>query len=558
MAGINPEISRNGATSDRAVQEQAALLKIATMVARDRPRDEVFQAAVDELRSLLNVAHALLLRYEDDGSATMLAHSVDDGTPLALGTVLHYEEGTLGTTVRETGQSARSDDTVNLPSPLREKVRELGVTGAVKVPVLLDGRVWGVLSVGWRWPVPADTEDRMQEFTELLAVAVAHAESRAQLIESREHLAALVREQDALRRIATLVAEGAPTQAVLDAVARQAWELLNTDGAVLQRFNDDDTATVVTVSDPEGFIAAEGIVGMRRPTNTSNLISKVRASGRAEIVGSLDDESSLLRSGLGGTGIMGAIGVPVVIDGQLWGMASIAWRTPVSADLEYRLTEFTSLLSTAIANADSRRELDASRRRVITSADQARHRIERDLHDGVQQRLIALTMDMRAAEDNHSDSGDIARVRAGMNALLDELREIVAGIDPPVLRNGGLPPALRTLARRSPIPVRLDVQIPGRLPEPAEIAGYYVVSEALANAAKHSRADRIRVQAGVRDDRLRLVVSDDGAGGATAEKGTGLIGLRDRVEAIGGIVTVHSPPGRGTVITTWIPLEAGC
>lgn len=542
--------------ADRAAQEQAALLRLATMVARDRPRREVFQAATDELRSLLNVAHALLLRYNDDGSATLLAHSLDRGFALEPGTVLHYEEGMLGETVRQTGQPARTDNMVHLPSPLKDKVTRLSVTGAVAVPVLLDGRVWGVLSVGWRWPVPPDTEDRMQQFTELLAVAVAHAESRAQLVESREHLAAMAREQDALRGIATLVAEGAPTQAVLDAVTDQERELLNIDGAVLQRFDYDDTATIVAVSDPAGIISSGDKIGTKMPTNTSNLVSQVRATGRATIVGSLDDEDSLLTPGLGGTGVMGAIGVPVVIGGHPWGMASIAWRTPVSADLESRLTEFTRLLSTAIANADSHSQLDASRRRVVTAADQVRHRIERDLHDGVQQRLIALTMELRAAEENHQHSGDITRVRKGMNALLEELREIVAGIDPPVLRNGGLPPALRSLARRSPIPVTLDVQISGRLPEPAEIAGYYVTSEALANAAKHSKARRVRITATADDGELCLTVSDDGLGGACVGKGTGLIGLADRVEAIGGTLTLHSPAGEGTVITTRIPLES--
>jgi signal transduction histidine kinase len=210
----------------------------------------------------------------------------------------------------------------------------------------------------------------------------------------------------------------------------------------------------------------------------------------------------------------------------------------------------------------SRGELAASRARIVAAGDQARRRIERDLHDGTQQRLVSLVLDLRAAEatvppELAALKQQLARVADGLAGALDELRELSRGIHPAILSEGGLPPALKALARRSALPVELDVEVPGRLPEPVEVAAYYVVSEALANAAKHAQASVAHVLARARDGRLHLSVADDGVGGATPEGGSGLIGLADRVQALGGTITVHSPIGQGTSLEVDLPADLG-
>ncbi|WP_229887302.1 sensor histidine kinase [Streptomyces olivaceoviridis] len=208
---------------------------------------------------------------------------------------------------------------------------------------------------------------------------------------------------------------------------------------------------------------------------------------------------------------------------------------------------------------ESHAELSTSRSRILAAADQARRRIERDLHDGTQQRLVSLVLELRAAQnavpvDQPELRARVARLTETLPAALDELRELSRGIHPAILSEGGLPPALRALARRTLLPVELDVDVPRRLPEPVEVAAYYVVSEALANTTKHAFASSVRISAHARDDALRLSVHDDGVGGAVAGRGSGLVGLTDRVEALGGTLTLDSPSGHGTTLEARLPL----
>jgi signal transduction histidine kinase len=218
--------------------------------------------------------------------------------------------------------------------------------------------------------------------------------------------------------------------------------------------------------------------------------------------------------------------------------------------------KFTELVATAIANAEGKSELAASRRRIVAASDGARRRIERDLHDGTQQQLVALGLALRAAEATVSPEREdlreeLSRVAQGLAEAVEDLQELSRGIHPAILTKGGLGPALRTVARRSPIPVDLDITMDMRLPEPVEVATYFVASEALANAAKHSQASRIEQG----DGSLVLSIRDDGVGGADAARGSGLVGLTDRVEALGGSIRVDSRCGEGTQITAELPLE---
>ena len=256
--------------------------------------------------------------------------------------------------------------------------------------------------------------------------------------------------------------------------------------------------------------------------------------------------------------------MPIRVGGRLWGVAIVASARKASlpAGTEERLTGFTELVGTAIANAEAQDALAASRARIVTAADEARRLIERDLHDGAQQRLVTLALQLREIQAMAPpEAGDLVKrldgVAAGLEAALEELREIARGIHPAVLAQGGLRPALAALARRSAVPVDLRVQVADRLPGPAEIAAYYVVSEALTNTARHAGATAASVDVTAGEGVLRVRVRDDGRGGADFGQGSGLVGLRDRVEALGGRLALEDSPGEGTTLEVRIPIAGG-
>jgi signal transduction histidine kinase len=252
---------------------------------------------------------------------------------------------------------------------------------------------------------------------------------------------------------------------------------------------------------------------------------------------------------------------PIAVAGRRWGALVIWARSDLlTPDAEEGMVSFTELVATAIADAEGRAELAASRARIVATADETRRRIERDLHDGTQQRLVSIGLELRLAQSVVPPSlpeleAEIGRVADELDGAVDDLREISRGIHPAILSEGGLAPALRTLARRSAIPVELDVRVEARLPEEAEVAAYYVVSEALTNTAKHASASRASVAADQRSGILHLSIRDDGVGGAEPGEGSGLIGLRDRVEALGGTIVVSSPAGEGTLVVVELPVR---
>jgi signal transduction histidine kinase len=264
-------------------------------------------------------------------------------------------------------------------------------------------------------------------------------------------------------------------------------------------------------------------------------------------------------------GVRSSVGVPIKVEGRLWGVMVVSSTRgqPLPGDTEARLAAFTELVATAIANAESQAQLTASRARIVSAADQARRRIERDLHDGAQQRLVSMALQLQAAQEAvPPEADDLAAqlddVAAEATSALDELRELARGIHPAILAESGLPSALRTLARRSTVPVELDVQADRRLPEPIEIAAYYLVAESLTNVAKHAHASTVHVEVNIADgaagDVLRVRVRDDGRGGANLAGGSGLVGLGDRVEALGGRFWVQTAPGKGTTVQAELPL----
>ncbi|MEN3264605.1 histidine kinase, partial [Pseudonocardia sp.] len=305
-------------------------------------------------------------------------------------------------------------------------------------------------------------------------------------------------------------------------------------------------------------------VGVRVPLGGRNVAALVFETGRPARIDDYGDASGPAADVVRPSGLRAAVGVPISVEGRLWGVLEVAYmrEQPLPADTEARLAGFTELVATAVANAEAGAALTASRARIVAAADAARRRVERDLHDGAQQRLVSLALHLRGTVTAAMPPGageltaELDSVAAELGGVLDELRELARGLHPAALADGGLRPALRTLARRSAVPVRLDVGVDGRLPEQVELAAYYVVAEALTNAAKHADASVVDVRVATGQGQLRVEIRDDGCGGADPTGGSGLVGLTDRIEALRGWLSVHSPPGVGTALEVVLPLTA--
>jgi signal transduction histidine kinase len=273
----------------------------------------------------------------------------------------------------------------------------------------------------------------------------------------------------------------------------------------------------------------------------------------AELTGEL---AAMLR----GIGFRCAVAAPVSFGGRLWGavIVSSVNPEPFADGAEDRLASFAELAAQALANAEARQQLAASRARIVEAGDAERRRLERNLHDGAQQRLVSLALNLRLAAracDPDDATALAAFDRAGeeLSQALEELRELARGIHPAVLSDRGLEPAIEALVARTPVPVRIAIELEQPLPEPVEAAAYYVVAEALTNAAKHSHASEVSVRIARENGFARIEVADDGVGGADTEGGSGIRGLVDRVEALGGRLTLESPLGSGTTVLAAIP-----
>jgi signal transduction histidine kinase len=370
-------------------------------------------------------------------------------------------------------------------------------------------------------------------------------------------LARLAEEQAALRRVATLVAEGLRPDELFAAVSEEVASLFGSGAGVL-RYDHEGPAIVFV-----GVARAAIPIGTRWELREGMASAEVYETRRSARVDAMDwtTADGPVAAAARQIGVVSTVASPIVVEGRLWGAMTLSspeeLLPPGSED---RLEKFTELLATAIANAEYRDELAASRRRIVAASDETRRRIERDLHDGIQQRLVSLGLELRLAESSvppelEETRTTIARVARELNLSLEELQEISRGIHPVILAEGGLRSALRTLARRSAVPVELSSEIEQRLPEPIEVAAYYIASEALTNATKHANASHVDIEASTKNGSLRLSIRDDGIGGADPAGGTGLVGLTDRVEALGGSIRVSSRPGDGTHITVELPLE---
>jgi signal transduction histidine kinase len=538
----------------RVAAEQAALRRVAMLVAGGAPPEEVFAAVAAEAGRVLQANLVWIARYEPDGAVSVLAAWASTGAdvPVAAGMRVSSGGRNVSALVFQTGRAARIDDYASASGAAADAARQSGVRSAVGVPVSVEGQLWGVMDVAsTQQPLPAGIEARLAGFTELAGTAIANAQARMELRGFAE-------EQAALRRVATLVACGTPPEQVFAAVAAEAGRLLDVDATVMSRYNPDGGATIVGTWTSTGA-ALTVPVGFRFGPGGQNTASLVFQTGRPARVDDYAGATGPTAEPAREFGVRAAVGVPVNVAGRLWGVLTVgSTRGPLDAGTEERLVAFTELAATAVANAEAQAALTVSRARIVATADQTRRRIERDLHDGAQQRLVTLALQVRGAQAAPPEGGELVQwldgLASGLVDVVEELREIARGLHPAILAERGLGPALKALARRAAIPVSLDVRVDGRLPEPAEIAAYYLVAEALTNVAKHARASAAEVRVEVGDGVLRVLVHDDGRGGADFGRGSGLVGLKDRAEALGGRLTLQSTPGAGTNLQAELPL----
>jgi signal transduction histidine kinase len=532
-------------------EEQAALRRVATLVAREPSPEDVFAAVAEEVGRLLRVENTLEYRFEADGAATVVAIWGEPDVGVPIGTRVTLEGESVAARVHRTGRPARFDNYTNASGAIAARARSVGVRSAVGTPIVVEGRLWGAMVALSRQakPLPTEAASRIEQFTQLVATAISNTEARAEA-------ARLAEEQAALRRVATLVARGASPAAVFEVVATEAAHVLDTDRMTVARYEPDGTATVVADQSKPGLQIP---VGTRLTLEGESVTGAVLRSGRLvrrdRWEGATGSMAALARK----MGLRLAIGVPILVEGRVWGSVSAGWtrEEPPPADMESRMAQFTELVATAIANADSRAEVVASRARVLAAGDDARRRVVRDLHDGAQQRMVHTILTLQLAtralrEHDAMAESLVAEALDQAEQANAELRELAQGILPSVLTQGGLLAGVNALVSRIDVSVTVDVSTQ-RLPLAIEASAYFVVAEALTNVIKHSKAQEAVVRAGLDGPALLVEVRDDGVGGANRD-GAGLVGLDDRVAALGGALRVESPAGGGTLIAATLPV----
>jgi PAS domain S-box-containing protein len=529
--------------------EQAALRRVATLVAHGATPADVFAAVAREIARVLNLPLVEMCRYETDGTATVVGAAGEH--PFQTGTRWTLDGPSLTAMVRRTGRPARVEDYDDVAGAIGDAARRGGVHAGVGAPIVVDGELWGVVSAGadHREPVPPHAERRLSEFTALVATAIANTHAR-------EEVRRLAEQEAALRRLATLVAEGAESRLVFDAVCEETGRLFGARSVNLAHFTPDGVNVTMAGWSLDDVHVPTG-TRLRLEGDTINtLVRDTAAPGRFDTYeGARGELAEVLRR----LGVRSEVGAPVVVEGRVWGalIAGTDREEPLPAGTEHRLAGFAELIATAVANATARAELLASRARIVEAADEQRRRVVRDLHDGAQQRLVQAVMTLQRAQARGDLPPDAqALVEDGVayaRSAIDELRELAHGIHPAILTHHGLAAAVDSLAERAPVPV--EIEIPDdRYPTAVESAAYFVAAEALTNVAKYAQAATARVTATRVAGDLVLAVEDDGVGGARPAPGSGLAGLVDRMTALNGTLTVDSPPGGGTRIRVVLPL----
>jgi len=540
MTARRPHVADAAAPMDDAPltgADHAALGRLAALVARGAEEQALFTAAAEEIGRLIGADRSWLVRFDHDAAVVVAAHGV--AAPVDGRWPLTRDLRRL----RDAGQGLRFELTsshATFPGALAaDELRH-----AVGVPVIVHGRVWGaaIAAVFRDDPFPADTEPRMALLARLLATPLAGARHRVDF----ERLA---EEQASLRRVAELVERRVEPEAVFAAVANETATLFGQPASLL-RYEEDGVYSIRAMS--EGPLG----VGMRVVYDPGCIAWRVKRSGTCERI---DDYSEVPTAKFAHEiGLDAIVGAPINVDGALWGvLSSMSFDGPLPVGTEVMLAQFASLTAAALANATTGPELSASRARVVAAADESRRRLQRDVHDGAQQRLAQTVLTLKLARQA-LDPDAVAALELVDEALRQaerasaELRETVRGILPAALARGGLEAGLRSLVADFPLPVDIAVAVP-RLAPALETTAYFVVAEALTNVVKHAQASYARVTATMDGDTVEVTVSDNGVGGADASGGSGLVGLSDRVAARDGTLKVHSPPGAGTTLRVRLP-----
>jgi PAS domain S-box-containing protein len=503
-------------------------------LANERALERV-QRVESRNRALLDAIPDLMFRVDRDG--TYLDVRADDPSGL-----VRPPEELVGDNVR----NVLPPDVADAVLACVEHSLDTGAMSSVEYELTIDGATRHFESR----MVPGDEGEVVTIVRDFTVQRRAEAEQRR-----------LADEQAALRRVATLVAGDAPPEQVFQAATEEVCRLLGIRSAVLERFEGERTAMVVA---RYGDRAIDGfdpgtVVHLEEGLAALHVL-RTGGPARVESYDELPGEAAATMRALG---FRATVAVPVKVAGAIWGamIAALREAETLPPQTERRMQAFAELVALAVASAHAREELAASRVRIVEASDAERRRLERNLHDGAQQRLVALSVALQLAQGKLADSPEevaelLADAAEELTEALTELRELAQGIHPAVLTERGLGSALEVLAARTPLPVALDVDLPERLPEPLEATAYYVVSEALANVVKHARADSARVHAARRvDGRAVVEVEDDGGGGASFDGGSGLWGLRDRVETLDGTIRVESSPERGTLVRAELPLR---
>jgi signal transduction histidine kinase len=537
----------------RLADEQAALRRVATLVAEEAPAEELFAKVAEEVAGVFGQRiDTAILRYEPDETATVVAVSGEQPAGgIRVGVRMPIDGSGISATVYRERRPVRLDDYARADGSIADHAKVHAIRAAVGCPILVRGRPWGAMVVAHHEerPFPPEAERHVSQFTELVATAIANAEARAEL----QRLAA---EQAVLRRVATLVAEEAAPADLFDAVIDEVGRLLGASQAGMMRYEGSQEATIVAQRGQDPSIVR---IGMRVSLEGDSVAVRVLRNGRAARINHLEEGRGDLADLVRRTNVDVTIGAPIKVEGRLWGVIAASWKPGElpPAGAEERLGELAGLIDTAIANAHSRDQLTESRARVVTAGDEARRRVVRDLHDGAQQRLVYSIVTLKLAQRaQHTDPEQAAAL---LTEALDhaeqsnlELRELAHGILPAVLTRGGLADAIDSLAARLDLPIRVEVPRT-RLPPELESSAYFIVAEALTNVVKHSQATSAEVTLTLSGGTLTVEVRDDGVGGADAG-GYGLLGIADRAAALGGRLRIDSPPGEGTVLTAALPL----
>jgi signal transduction histidine kinase len=539
----------------RLAGEQAALRRVATLVAKESSPAEVFARVAEEVARVLGDVDCALVRDEGDGTGSAVAvWGSNSSAVFPVGARLPLDgDGVLASVVRE-GRPHRLDDYSTATGTASERAREIGIRSAVGCPIVVGGRTWGAMAVSHYAgePFPAETESRLVQFSDLVATAIANAGARAEVQR-------LAEEQAALRRVATLAADGAEPTAIFDAVAAEMEELLDADRVAVARYESDGEITVVAHHGVEAWHLPPG---SRVSYACESMASRVRRIERPVRIQEFEKTDAATAEAARRFGVSAAVGSPIVVNGRLWGYVAVNWHggEPPPSDTEARMAQFAQMLDTAIASADSREQLTASRARLVTEGDEARRRVVRDLHDGAQQRLVHTIVTLKLARRAFRES--TGRAEALVGEALEhaqqgnaELRELAHGILPAALTHGGLRAGVGAIVGRLDLPV--VVELPAdRFGAETEASAYFLVAGALTNVVKHAHAKHAEVRAYVEDGGLHVEVRDDGIGGADPS-GHGLVGLRDRATALGGRLEIDSPAGGGTLLTATLPLSPG-